>query len=281
MKRYNSSDLKFANQDLRNRSFQRRNLIGADFSGADIRGCDFTNALLQDANFKQVKAGQTFTFLIITIFVAVVVAIATFHAISQILFNVLGITPEESTWIYTLTFFLTLGIVTVASVVRAITDSKLIIKRIATTVSGAVTGVLLVLFYSGITTMQNHPQIELKTLAFAAGLIGFLGFYFPRGLVAVAVGVAGTVAAYGFAFLLAAVAFAHLSTLHLVWGLVWGSLCVGAIALVMLSLVQNVKEITGCFATSFRGADLTNAIFENAKLGNTDFSKAVGYRNCD
>ncbi|MFB2771729.1 pentapeptide repeat-containing protein [Pelatocladus sp. BLCC-F211] len=281
MKRYNSSSLNFANQDLRNRSFQRGNLIGADFSGADIRGCDFSNALLRGANFKQVKAGQTIPHLIITIIVAVFVAIATFHAISQILFNVLGVTPEEPGWFYTIIFFSILGIVTVASAVRVISDTKLLIKRIATTVSGSVLSALLALFYRGITTIHNHPQVGIKTLILSAMITGFLGFYFPRGLVSVAVGVAGTVAAYGFAFLLAAMAFAYLSTLHLVWGLVWGSLCVGAIALVMFSLIHNVKEITSCFATSFRGADLTNANFENAKLGNTDFSKALGYRNCD
>ncbi|MCP6762044.1 MAG: pentapeptide repeat-containing protein [Fischerella sp. CENA71] len=281
MKRYNSSSLNFANQDLRNRSFQKRNLIGADFSGADIRGCDFSNALLRGANFKQVKAGQTHIHLIITIIFAVVVAIATFHAISQILFNVLGVTPEEPTWFYTITFFGILGIITVASAVRVIYDTKLLINRIATMVSGSVLSALLTLFYRGITTIQNHPEVGIKTLILSAIITGFIGFYFPRGLAGVAVGVAGTVAAYGFAFLLAAVTFAYLSTLHLVWGLVWGSLCVGAIALVMFSLLHNVREITSCFATSFRGADLTNANFENAKLGNTDFSKAVGYRNCD
>ncbi|KOP23587.1 hypothetical protein AMR41_25825 [Hapalosiphon sp. MRB220] len=279
MKRYNSSDLNFANQDLRNRSFQRRNLIGADFSGADIRGCDFSKALLREANFKEVKAGQTLTHLIITIIVAVVVAIATFHAISQILFNVLGVTPEEPAWFYSLIFLFALGIVTVASAVRVINYTKIFIKRVATTLSGALLGALLAVFYSGMTTIENQPQDGIKTLILSAVITGLLGFCFPRGLAGVAIGVGGTVAAYGFAFLLAAVAFAHLSTLHLVWGLVWGSLCVGAIALVMLFLVENVKEITRCFATSFRSADLTNANFENAKLGNTDFSKAVGYRN--
>jgi hypothetical protein len=275
----NSSSLNFANQDLRNRSFKKRNLIGADFSGADIRGCDFTNALLRGANFKQVKAGQILKNSIIVMMVAVVVAIATFHAVSQILFGLLGVTPQEPAWIYTLTFFFTLAIVTVASAVRGITGSKLVIKRIATTVSGAVSGALLALFYRGITTIQNHPQIGIKTLALAVVLTGFLGFSFPRGLVAVTVGVAGTVTAYGFAFLLAAVAFAYLSTQNLFWGLVWGSLGVGAVILVMISLLQTVKDITGCFATSFRGADLTNANFADAKLGNTDFSGAVGYRN--
>jgi len=104
-------------------------LIGADFSSANIRGCDFTNALLQDANFNQVKAGQTLGHLVIMIMTAVVVAIATLHAISQILFGLLGVTPEELAWIYTLTFFFTLAIVTVASAVMGITNFYLLIIK--------------------------------------------------------------------------------------------------------------------------------------------------------
>jgi uncharacterized protein YjbI with pentapeptide repeats len=49
--------LNFANQDLRDRSFKGRNLIGADFSGADIRGCNFCRAQLKFANFANVKSG--------------------------------------------------------------------------------------------------------------------------------------------------------------------------------------------------------------------------------
>ncbi|WP_258003819.1 hypothetical protein [Fischerella thermalis] len=78
---------------------------------------------------------------------AVVVAIATLDAISQILFGLLGVTPEELAWIYTLTFFFTLAIVTVASAVMGITGSKLVIKRIASTVSGALSGALLAFIY--------------------------------------------------------------------------------------------------------------------------------------
>lgn len=52
-----SQGLNFANQDLRDRSFKGRNLIGADFSGADIRGCNFYRAQLKFANFANVRSG--------------------------------------------------------------------------------------------------------------------------------------------------------------------------------------------------------------------------------
>jgi uncharacterized protein YjbI with pentapeptide repeats len=52
-----SQSLNFANQDLRDRSFKGKNLVGADFSGADIRGCDFCRSQLKSANFANVRTG--------------------------------------------------------------------------------------------------------------------------------------------------------------------------------------------------------------------------------
>lgn len=275
----NHSSLYFANQNLRNRSFKGHNLMGADFSGSDIRGCDFSNALLQGANFKQVKAGQTPRYLIILISVAVVVAIATFHAISQMMFNALGVIPEEPVWIYALVFLFSLDLAGVSSAVRGMTSDKSITKRIATAVSGATSGALLALFYyRGNVTMAKNPEIAGKTLVVAAVVMAILGFYSTKGLVPVAVGVAGSVAAYKFAFLVVGVASTYLSTQNIVWGLFWMIVAKGAIALFIISLRQSIQDITSSFATSFRGADLTNANFEGAKLGTTDFSRAVGYR---
>ncbi|WP_322657095.1 pentapeptide repeat-containing protein [Dendronalium sp. ChiSLP03b] len=53
------SNLKFTNQDLRNRSFKGQNLTGADFSNCNIQGCDFSSTILVEANFEKVKAGRT------------------------------------------------------------------------------------------------------------------------------------------------------------------------------------------------------------------------------
>ena len=51
--------INFANQDLRDRSFKGRNLIGADFSGADLRGCNFFRSQLQSASFANVRTGKS------------------------------------------------------------------------------------------------------------------------------------------------------------------------------------------------------------------------------
>ncbi|MCX7594691.1 MAG: pentapeptide repeat-containing protein [Fischerella sp.] len=274
----NPGTLNFANQNLQNRSFRGRNLIGADFSNSDIRGCDFSNALLRGANFQGVKAGQTLAHLILVVAIAVFVAIAAVHAISEMLFGILSVTPEEPAWVYTVAFFSCLGIAAVASAVRGLTGTKFIIQRIATAVSGAVSGGLLALFYRGITTMGTNPEIRVKALVISLLGMAFLGFYFPRGLVAVTIASAGLVTTYGFTFLVATATFTYLSTYNLLWGLVWSCLFVGAIAMTIISLIQLAKDITSFFTTSFRGADLTDANFEGAKLGSTDFSRAIGYR---
>lgn len=54
-----SQSLNFANQDLRDRSFKGRNLVGADFSGADLRGCNFYRSQLKSANFANVRTGKS------------------------------------------------------------------------------------------------------------------------------------------------------------------------------------------------------------------------------
>ncbi|MFQ4143667.1 pentapeptide repeat-containing protein [Chlorogloeopsis sp. ULAP02] len=271
----NQSPLNFAHQNLRNRSFRGQNLIGADFSGSDIRGCDFSYALLQGANFKQVKAGQTFGHLIFIASVAVVVAIATFHAVSQLIFSAVGVTPDEPAWIYALALFWSLNLAGVSSAIRGMTHNRYIIKCIATAVSGATSAALLALFYlHGNAATLKNPKSAVMTLVFVAIVMAIVGFYSTKGLVAVGIGVAGAVAAYGFTFLVVGVASAYLSTQNFVWGLLWSVMALGAIALLIISLKQSFKDMTSSFATSFRGADLTNANFEGAKLENTDFSGA-------
>jgi hypothetical protein len=54
---YKQGSRDFRNQNLRGRSFAGQDLSGANLSGADIRGADFTQANLQNTNFTGVKAG--------------------------------------------------------------------------------------------------------------------------------------------------------------------------------------------------------------------------------
>lgn len=47
----------FAGQSLKGQSFKGQDLTGADFRNAQIQGADFTAAILNEANFREAKAG--------------------------------------------------------------------------------------------------------------------------------------------------------------------------------------------------------------------------------
>jgi hypothetical protein len=270
-----SSPLNFANQDLRNRSFKGQNLKGADFRGCDIRGCDFSHALLQGANFERARAGQTPQKFIPLVLVVVIAAWLSANAFSQMLFGVLGRTPAESGWSFVIALGASLAISGGFSGIRAFTGTTSFARRVATIVSGAASGALLGFFYAGIST-NNNPQFAIAGAVLGGVVMAFVSFKFRTVLVAVAIAIAGAASGYGFAFFSGATAIAHFSVQSLGWGVVWGVLSLGYIGLTMNSLTLAIQDIKTASGTSFRGADLTNATFDGAKLQSTDFSGAVG-----
>lgn len=273
-----SSPLNFANQDLRNRSFRGKNLNGADFSGCDIRGCDFSYALLQGANFAQVRMGQTPKYFIPLIFIALVVAVVAINAVIRTIFGALGRTPAESAWSFVLALYSSLGIAGVCSGVRVIISTQSIIWRIATTLSAAASGALLSFFYAGSST-DNNPKIAIAAAVLGGIVMAVASFLFRRGLLPVAVSIAGAVTGYGFAFLIGTIASACFSTQNWILGILWGSLSIAYLWLTMNSLILGIQQIRETGRTSFKGADLTNAKFESARLENADFRSAIGYLN--
>lgn len=269
--------LYFADQDLRNRSFKGQNLNQANFSGADLRGCDFSYALLQDANFQGVKLGQTSRQLLMLLMVSVIVALLTLNAFSQMIFGVLDKTPSAPGWSFVIALYVSLAIAGTSGAVRAIIANKFsIVGRILLIVSGAASGALVGFFYGGSTTNNNSQMAILG--AILGGLIIAITLILQVGkrLMVVAVAVAGAVSGYGLAFLIGTMAIAHLTVQNLILGIIWGTLSITYIGLTMASLNFTVSEIRGV-GTSFRGADLTNAKFDQVKLQNTDFRGTIGY----
>ncbi|MEM9089093.1 MAG: pentapeptide repeat-containing protein [Cyanobacteria bacterium P01_F01_bin.53] len=57
LRRYAAGERDFRNANLRGVNFKGQDLSGANFSGADIRSANFTNATLRDVNFTQARAG--------------------------------------------------------------------------------------------------------------------------------------------------------------------------------------------------------------------------------
>ncbi|BAZ10000.1 hypothetical protein NIES4071_18140 [Calothrix sp. NIES-4071] len=254
-----SSHLNFSNQNLQNRSFKGLDLNGANFSGADIRGCDFSYAQLDNANFTQAKIGQVPRVLISLVITAFVVTIITFPAVSQMSFGVLGRTPEEPAWSYSVSLFISLAISGLSTSLRSIIKSNSILQRFVTVISGASSGALLGFYYGG-STQNNNPQIAVISAVIASLVMAFVCFKFRTGFVRVAVTVAGCIANYGFAFLLSSLAFTYLSTQNILIGTILLVITLSVTALTMLCLQQVVKEIRTTGVTSFQGANLLNAL---------------------
>jgi Pentapeptide repeats (8 copies) len=268
-----NSQLNFTNQNLQNRSFEGLNLNGANFSGADIRGCNFNHAQLQGANFAETKIGQAPRVFISLLIIAFVVIIITFQAISQMSFGVLGRTPEESSWSYSVALFVSLGIAGLcASLVGIIQPSM---RQLLTIISGTASGALLGFYYGG--SLQNNPQVAIISAVAASLMMAFVCFKFRRsGFVRLLIVIAGCVANYGFAFLLSSLTFAFLSTQNIILGSILILFVLSATASTMFSLQLVIKQITSIGVTSFQGANLFNAKFDGAKIENGDFRNTIG-----
>jgi hypothetical protein len=271
-------DSSFVNCDLRNRSFKGQNLKDVDFRGSDIRGCDFSYAQLQGANFEQVRAGQTLRQLLPLMLIAGGVTWFTADALSQMIFGSLGKTPAEPAWSYILALGISMAIAGAFCAVRVMMGKKSQVRRFCTIVSGAASAALLGFFYGGSST-GNNPQFAIAGAVVGGVVMAIVLFFVRRKFIAVAVTVAGAVAAYGFACLVGAYAIAYLSVKIIVFGVCWSAISLGYLGLTMTSIILLIREIQSACGTSFKGADLTDTKFEGARLENTDFSGAVGYQN--
>jgi Pentapeptide repeats (8 copies) len=265
----------FTNQNLQNRTFKGLDLRNANFGGADIRGCDFSYAQLQNANFTEVKVGQAPRFLIILIVVAFLNIIIAFPAVSQMSFGVLGRTPEESSWSYTVALFVSLGIAGTFAAIRGIIYRNLILQRIATILSGAASGALLGFYYGG-SSQNNNPQIAVMSSAIAFLVMAIISFYITLPYVIVTVAALGFIAAYGFTFLILSLALAYLSTQNLILGIIFSFFALCAIAMTIFCLKLVIQEIATSGITSFRYADLTNAKLDSIDFKKADFRDAWG-----
>jgi hypothetical protein len=58
LRRYAAGERNFCNANLEGENFKGQDLSGVDFSGADIRGANFSDATLRDANFSNAQVGM-------------------------------------------------------------------------------------------------------------------------------------------------------------------------------------------------------------------------------
>lgn len=267
------NSLDFSNRDLRNRSFRGRNLSGADFRGSDIRGCDFGHAQLVGASFERARTGQTRRQVFLPLVVAGVFALALAYGLSQMVFGALGQTPEQSAWMSVVMLHIFSGVAGVGSASRALFGWG-VIGRAGIYLSGVCSAALAGFFYLG-SYFDQSLEAAIAGAVAGAGLAVVLSLVAkkPMGVITPAM---GAIAAYGFSFLVWTAAIAHLSARQYIWGVCLSALSLVYVWFAICSLQAVGLGVSQLIGTSFRGANLTNAQFDQGNLKNTDFSQAIG-----
>ncbi len=235
-----SQSLNFANQDLRDRSFKDKNLVGADFSGADIRGCNFYRSQLKAANFAHARTGTTqrqtaiasMTALVMALMFAGTATIATILLITFAIacfFGIAIVNRETIYWVAIIAIIVfAVGFAIVFTASFAIASSKKTFTAIAIS--------LIIAFGSG-----------------------YFGSTFAKILVTGAFNAIAS--SLRFNVFTALLIFLAIEPLQIF----------GSIYLLRLTINRSRTMI----GTRFQYANLTKASFHKAKLVNCDFSHAI------
>ena len=282
--------LDYSGQNLRGRSFKGQNLEGANFSYADIRGTNFAEANLKGVNFTGAKAGLQKRWTLLLVLVSWLLS-----AISGFLYliNTILITdifdPSQSA-----------GNPFIGSVTLIVTIIVYIIiirRGISVNLAFAFAFVLVFAFafafaFGGVEGGAGEPAFAgvgatgfaaagafsaAFAFAFAAAGAGTFAFaaalaFAPAGAFAAAV--AGNFPfAAAFAFAGVFVAAGVVVSAYIAWRAMKGD--------EKYALARNAAVAFAAIGgTSFRGADLTDANFTQARLKSTDLRDARLIRTC-
>ena len=278
----------FSHKNLRGRNFKGQDLTGANFSHADIRSANFTNAVLKGANFSHAKAGLQHLWVIVLLIISLILSVLSgLLSVLAGLLVALFFTPivmKDYTIIPGVLIVIVLAaffIVTIRKGLRAV-----VVLGAATVPGAAVVSMVLAMIVPGAvagTIVMTMPIIVAGIVAAAVAVAA---------IVATAAAVTRAVAAAALVTVTVVVAVIAAATLTAV-GVVAAAAVVAApvaAAVVVLGTYiawralagdekyAFVRTIAVIFAatggTSFRGADLTDADFNQAILRNTDFRKA-------
>ncbi len=276
----------YSGQNLRGRSFKGQNLEGANFSFADIRSTNFTGANLRGANFTGAKAGLQKRWVLLLVLLSFLLS-----AISGFLylFNTILIAymfdssqSAENQFAGWVALIITI-IVYIIIIRRGISLSLAVAGAFALAVAGAVAGVV-----AGAVARAGAGAFAVAgagagavavagALAIAgAGAGAFAGAFAVAGAGAfagaLALAVAGAVAGAG-AVALAVAGAGTVVSAYVAWRAMKGD--------EKYALVRNIAVAFAAIGgTSFRGADLTDVNFTEARLKSTDLRNAKLIRTC-
>jgi hypothetical protein len=260
----------YRGQNVRNTNFSGESLTGADFSDADLRGADFSDADLEGAQFSQSRGGipplwaasVVGVALLIASLVGVVAALATAAMAQRVVTG--DSTDRLAVLIIAAIGLVTIGIATFKSFRQAF------LVGIVATMSVLVVAVPILAIRG-----EFSPQVTAISVIWLAAVVGT----FTVGAIARAT--AGIISPT--AFLIVAVVGAVVA--RTAGGTVFAILI--SIAAVILArralaspdevrlLHRGSHKFILSKTTSYRRANLTNAVFTDAVTGPSDFNDAI------
>ncbi|MBD1808863.1 pentapeptide repeat-containing protein [Microcoleus sp. FACHB-SPT15] len=281
--------------------FYRGNWAGHNFEGADIRGVIFTEANLSNANFRGAKSGLHpiwQTSLLLISFTLNALLVTCFEIAGQLVANRLipvdsqGIYPDDTLNNYiiaTITFEIFI-VFFVFSFYKGLEEAFKITSIVGVLTIGLI--VFLALISAGIAILSLGDMIALINGSINGSVIG-LGVGFLAFTIAIIICTVKIISGNRIKKLLTLFTFfiaipvaiflyqskAHNLTIIIGWSFAWLGVILGKyIAKLALNrdkryaLVFNIAVFIACLGgTKFRGADLTEANFQEAILKCTDF----------
>jgi len=278
----------FSGKNLRGLNFKGQYLTGANFSYADIRSADFTNAILKGANFSHAKAGLQRRWVIVLLIVSLILSVLSgLLSVLASLFVALFFTStvmKEYTIIPGVVLLIVLAAFFIGTIRKGL--RAVVVLWAMTVPMTAVVSIAL----ATIVPMDAAATITILTpiivAAIVAAAVAVAAIVATAGAVTelAAVLVAATLTAVGVVFAVATltavgvVAAAAAVATPVVAVMVVVGIYIAWRALAGDEKYAFVRTIAVIFAatggTNFRGADLTDADFNQAILRNTDFRKA-------
>ncbi|ACK64835.1 pentapeptide repeat protein [Rippkaea orientalis PCC 8801] len=288
----------FNQANLSGRSFKGQNLTGADFRCANIRGVNFANATLTGANFSHAKAGLSFYGLasLISIFVILAALSGLIAGYAETFIGlVVSLLSSSQERILARQILVIIGLLTSISFIVIIIRQGIGISLAILAIVFAVITAIIAYQYDYRVGADALIQFFVIAVIVASILLGalvqaiFLSITKKnRALILFAIpAVAGAIAGaikgvkgIRQEFVSVSLIMAFIVSI----GLLGLSVYIGIRAMAGDKKYDLVRAIANasCTAmgTSFRGANLTDADFTEAKLQNTDFRKAILKRTC-
>jgi hypothetical protein len=173
---------------------------------------------------------------------SIALAIGALQAATQIIFSILGRTPEDPEWYFTVAVFSCFLVSTTALAIGLLSKKKSIVYRCSIAISAAISCVWLGFYYGG-TIGGKTPQV-----AIAIAVIGLLAttsicWYRQPKFTLMAIVLMGVVTAYGLSFLCSVVAVSFLSTDLLLGGSIWMIFFAVSLATTIFFLNLLIRDI--------------------------------------